>query len=174
MKKKTNDLCIVIEKKVYRVIKNIFRMFYKEVNDKDIRSIIQFIKFGFVGVSNTIIAYLLNMCFLYLFHSFGMSPKIDYLMANYVAFVLSVTWSYYWNNQFVFVKDEGERRIWWKSLLKTYISYSFTGIFLTTVLSLLWINVLNISKMISPIINYAISVPINFLINKYWAFKSET
>lgn len=47
----------------------------------------------------------------------------------------------------------------------------FTGLFLNTVLSVLWVQILGISKMIAPIVNLLISVPLNFIMNKFWAFK---
>ena len=93
------------------------------------------------------------------------------MAAQVIAFVLSVAWSFYWNNKMVFVKEEGQQRSIWKSLMKTYISYSFTGLFLNSILLVLWVQVLHISEFIAPIINLVISVPVNFLINKFWAFK---
>ena len=88
-----------------------------------------------------------------------------------IQFVLSVLWSFYWNNKKVFVLQEGEKRSMWQALLKTYISYSFTGLFLNSALLVLWIRVLGISEFIAPIINLLVSVPLNFIINKFWAFR---
>ena len=66
---------------------------------------------------------------------------------------------------------EGQQRSMWKALLKTYVSYSFTGLFLCTALLVLWVQVLHISEFVAPLINLVVSVPVNFLINKFWAFK---
>lgn len=55
-------------------------------------------------------------------------------------------------------------------LLKTYISYSFTGLFLSSALNWLWIDVAGLSKMIAPLINLCITVPLNFVLNKFWVF----
>lgn len=63
---------------------------------------------------------------------------------------------------FVFELKNGEKRSIWKSLIKTYISYSFTGLFLSSILLVLWVQVLGISEFIAPIINLLISVPLNF------------
>ena len=52
-------------------------------------------------------------------------------------------------------------------------TYAFTGLFLNTVLSVLWVEKLGISKMIAPILNIFISVPVNFVMNKFWAFKRQ-
>ena len=97
--------------------------------------------------------------------------KADYLIAQVIAFVLSVLWSFYWNRKYVFNSEDGEAVPWYKALIKTYISYAFTGLFLNTVLAVLWVQILGISKMIAPIVNLLISVPLNFIMNKFWAFK---
>lgn len=97
----------------------------------------------------------------------------DYIIANVVSWVLSVLWSFYWNNKFVFKKEEGEHRNIWAALFKTYVSYGFTGLILNNVLSVIWVSVLHVSKMIAPIINLIINIPINFFLNKIWAFGKK-
>jgi len=131
---------------------------------------IQFIKFGIVGVSNTVISYLLNIGTLFLLKSMGLT--YDYLIANTVAFVLSVLWSFYWNERFVFIKNkENFRSNRLVRLFKMYMSYAFTGIILNNVLSYGWISLFGISKLIAPLINSAVGVPINYFINKKWTFE---
>lgn len=72
----------------------------------------------------------------------------------------------------VFVTSEESERVWWKALIKTYISYSFTGLFLNSILLILWVKICGMSEFVAPILNLLISVPLNFLINKFWAFKA--
>ena len=60
-----------------------------------------------------------------------------------------------------------------KALVKTFISYSFTGLFLSSVLLVLWVQVMHISEFVAPIINLLVTVPLNFIINKLWAFKKD-
>ena len=136
-------------------------------------SIVQFIKFGIVGVSNTLISYLLYVVVLLLLKKANILQGINYLVAQFVAFVLSVLWSFYWNNRMVFVLEENQTRNIWKALIKTYISYSFTGIFLNSALLVLWVQIFHISEFIAPIINLLVSVPLNFIINKFWAFRAK-
>lgn len=134
------------------------------------RNLVQFIKFGIVGVSNTLVSYLLNLLCLFLLDKYDVA--YDYVIANTVAFVLSVLWSFYWNERFVFTKqNEDYKSNKFVRLLKMYLSYGFTGIILNNVLSFLWISVLGISKVIAPLINSAIGVPINYVINKKWTFE---
>lgn len=133
--------------------------------------ILQFIKFSLVGVSNCIVSYSINILML-----FVLSPiklDYDYMISNAVSFVLSVLWSFYWNNKLVFIIEDGQKRSKWKALLKTYVSYSITGIFLASFMLWLWVDILGISKYIAPLINVAINTPINFFLNKFWAFKTK-
>ena len=64
---------------------------------------------------------------------------------------MSVLWSFYWNNKYVFTLENGKNRSLFKALLKTYISYGFTGIILNNILSWFWISVLSISILIYSI-----------------------
>lgn len=91
----------------------------------------QFIKFGIVGLSNTIISYVLYVGVIFILNPFGL--KWDFFVANIVSFVLSVLWSFYWNNKYVFKVESNNERIWWKTLIKTYLSYALTGLVLNNV-----------------------------------------
>ena len=144
-------------KKIYAFIERIymffvellFRLVKKELTDKTRQTFKEFLQFGLVGVSNTIVSYLL------------------YVVS------LRVLWSFYWNNKFVFKKEDGEKRNIWAALFKTYVSYGFTGLILNNILLVLWISVLHMNKMIAPIINLIINIPINFFLNKIWAFGKK-
>lgn len=134
-------------------------------------SFLQFIKFGIVGITNNIVFFIVY--YLVIASLKNSAIKYDYIIGNLIGFFISVFWSFLINNRYVFALVEGEKRSFWKSLLKTYISYGFTGIVLNNVLSYIGISVLNMSKYIAPLINLFITVPLNFIINKYWAFKTE-
>ncbi len=155
------------------VIMWFFRLFHIKLNDKQMESFFQFVKFGIIGLSNTIVSYVVYLGVLLLLQKLQLFTKVDYLIANAFGFVISVLWSFYWNRKFVFRAEEGKEIPVLQSLLKTFISYAFTGLFLNSVLSILWIEVLGVSKMVAPIVNLIISVPLNFLMNKFWAFRSK-
>lgn len=136
------------------------------------KMLIQFIKFGIIGVSNTLVSYGVYAASLLLFEKMGWIIPGDYLIAQFIGFVISVYWSFYWNRKFVF-KIEETKLGWLKVLLKTYVSYAFTGLFLNSVLSYLWVEIFQVSKWIAPLLNIVINVPINFLVNKFWAYKDK-
>ena len=160
-----------IEKIYMFFVELLFKIIKKDLTDKKRQTFKEFLQFGLVGVSNTIISYLLYVVTLLLVSKSGV--KFDYIIANIVSWLLSVLWSFYWNNKFVFKKEEGEKRNIWAALFKTYVSFGFTGLILNNILSVLWVSVLHISKMLAPIINLVISIPINFFMNKLWAFGKK-
>lgn len=155
--------------KMESVIRNMLKIFKKDISVQTLENLTQFVLFGIVGVSNTVISYLLNIMVLGLLSPFRL--VWDYIAGNLVAFLLSVLWSFYWNNRIVFTQGEGQSRNLWKALLKAYAAYGFTGIVLNNILSWMWISMFHISKYIAPLINLVISVPLNFVINKLWTFK---
>lgn len=155
--------------KMESVIRNMLKIFKKDISVQTLENLTQFVLFGIVGVSNTVISYLLNIMVLGLLSPFRLAW--DYIAGNLVAFLLSVLWSFYWNNRIVFTQGEGQSRNLWKALLKAYAAYGFTGIVLNNILSWMWISMFHISKYIAPLINLVISVPLNFVINKLWTFK---
>ena len=122
----------------------------------------QFIKFGLVGLSNAIVLYGVY----YLLLKAGM----HYILAYIIAFILSVLNAYLWNNRFVF-KNSTES--FFKKIIKVYASYTFTFL-LSTVLLYVWVDLLHISDKIGPIINIVITTPINFIMNKIWAFRKKS
>lgn len=158
-----------IEVVLYKICEFLIRIVFGDKDNKEkIDALFQFAKFGIVGVTNTLISYFLNIVVLCLLSPYNFSW--DYIVGNVVSFVLSVLWSFYWNKKFVFEKGNMSKIETFKMLLKTYAAYSFTGIFLSTFLSWLWIEKLGISKYIAPLLNLIISVPVNFIINKFWTF----
>ena len=94
-------------------------------------------------------------------------------IATAIGFLISVFVSFLLNSRFVFKLEEGKSRSFGKALLKTYLSYGVTGIVLNPVLNTVWVSVCHISDRIAPLISLVIAIPINFLMNKLWAFKAE-
>lgn len=153
------------------------------------KGIRQFIEFTLVGVSNTLISEGIYAVLVFF--------RMHYLPASFIGFSLSVINAYYWNNKYVFKEQEGgEKRVWWKVFCKTYIAY-FWGYLANAALLALWIDLVEISRFMVPLggwfmdrglekldarflgnllaagLNLLITVPINFVINKYWAFRKS-
>lgn len=120
----------------------------------------QFVKFGIVGVSNTLIS-------LFIYYIFVLISVNLYVVGSIVGFAVSVLNSYYWNNRYVFKKENRNHA---KAIFRTYLSYGATGL-LSILLLILLVEQLHVSEFAAPIINLIITVPLNFLLNKFWAFK---
>lgn len=148
----------------------ILKILHLERNPYRIQNLMQFVKFGIVGASNTALSYVLNIAVLLLLKSKNL--WWDYIAGNLVAFIVSVAWSFFWNSRFVFHQKSSSIRERLITLFKTYLAYGFTGIVLNNILSWIWIEKLAVSKFIAPLINLIVSVPVNFLINKFWTFKT--
>lgn len=133
----------------------------------------QFIKFGIVGFTNTIIGYVIYIVALKILRGLNIWSGIDIYIAQFMMFLLSVAWSFYWNNKVVFKREPEQHRNLFAALIKTYVSYAFTSLFLSELLLGFWINIMGINEYIAPILNIIFTVPLNFLIQKFWAFKEE-
>lgn len=126
----------------------------------------QFIKFGIVGVINTFTSYaIVNTCF-YAFH-------IHEQISNLIAFIISVLVSFTLNSIFVFKSKNNSIKEMLYKLLKTYMSYATTGLILTAILIEIECNKLGISLYIASFMNLIITVPINFILNKFFAFGDK-
>lgn len=142
------------------------KVFFQKINSKQIiNNMVPFLKFGLVGISNTLIALLV-------YYIFILINKDWYMIGQVASWIISVANSFYWNNRYVFPSNKKSFKDTMTRMLKTYISYG--SVFLLTCL-MLWfeIEILKISEFISPIINIVLTIPLNFLINKYWAFKQK-
>lgn len=135
---------------------------------------IQFIKFGIVGLSNTLIGYVIYVVSLRIMRLLHIFPSIDLYVAQLLMFILSVLWSFYWNNRTVFPQGNGEKRCIWRALVKTYISYGFTSLLLSELLLLFWVNYVGLSEYLAPVFSLLITVPLNYCMQKFWAFRKKS
>jgi len=129
------------------------------------KAIIQFIKFGTVGAINTVLSYAITNGAYYLLH-------LHEQISNIIAFVITVFISFMLNGRFVFTENKEERNFW-KSLLKVYASYSITGVFLTAILLYIEEELLGIPHYIATLMNLLVTIPLNFILNKFWAYKEK-
>lgn len=147
----------------------------------------QFVKFGLVGLLNTIISYAIYVA--------ALSLGAHYLVASVLGYVVSVFHAWVWQYFVVFKNEDEHGQVWWRSLAKTYASYAATGLVLNNILLLLLLDVIHIeflfgwlfeqgeflafssaqefAKYIAPFCVLIVTIPINFILNKYWAFRSR-
>ena len=126
----------------------------------------QFVKFGVVGVSNTLISLCVyEVCV----HLLG----LHYLAANLIGLCISVINAYYWNNRCVF--GNGEKRAFWQHVgmyLRSLAAYG--GSFaLDSLLLVFWVEAIHTGEAVAPVLNLFVTIPLNFFVNKYWTFRKR-
>ena len=142
------------------------------LQNEKLATLIQFIKFGLVGVSNTAISYGTEMlCYYVLFKNskfiwildvlsrIGLSTdanNVRIVITTVIAFVISVTNSYFWNNRYVFSSGKKSFAQHIKTYFKTFACYGITGLVISPSLGAL-----------------VITIPLNFIMNKFWAFRAK-
>jgi putative flippase GtrA len=90
-------------------------------------------------------------------------------VGNVAGYICGVMNSYYWNSRFVFAKERSKSSY---ALFKTYISYGVTLV-LSTALMFILVDKLSVSEFIAPIPTLLMTVPLNFILNKFWTFGSK-
>ncbi len=132
----------------------------------------QFIKFSIVGLANTFVSFFITYGTIFLvsfiFNDIEKENKILVLVASLLGFVISVLNSFYWNNKFVFKKTTNSVL---KPLLKSYVCYGSIFILSYILNAFVFTKLLNLSHLYIPILQIFICTPLNFLSNKFWAFK---
>ncbi|MCI9189430.1 MAG: GtrA family protein [Lachnospiraceae bacterium] len=129
-------------------------------------SLRQFLKFGMVGAVNTVLSYLITNACYYGFH-------LHEQICNLISFVITVLISYLLNSRFVFRQQDGNRQPWYRALAKVYASYALTELVLMGILLFIQERLLGIPHFIATFLNLCITVPLNFVLNKFWAYRKK-
>ena len=127
----------------------------KFINDGGIR----FIKFGMVGVINTLV----NWIIFFILNALGMY----YILANIIAYILGTVNSYLWNTLWVFkYKDKAST----ETTIK-FIILNLIGLGLNTGILYVLVDLCNLNKFIGLVTTTAIVMIINYIVNKLWVFS---
>ena len=110
----------------------------------------QFIRFCVIGLSNTILGYIIYILSMVMLSSFHY--RFDYLVSNIVSFIISVYWSFYFNQKFVFQIKRIRFYDTFLSLLRCYASYIITSLILYNIIAILLVEIFFLNKYLVPII----------------------
>lgn len=121
----------------------------------------KFIKFGLVGVLNTLI----NWIIFALLNFVG----VYYIVANVIAYAIATANSYIWNSKWVF-KYNGEDK---KETTAKFIILNLIGLALNTAILYFLVDILSFNKLVGLVITTAIVMVINYIVNKIWVFKER-
>ena len=127
----------------------------KFIND----GVIRFIKFGMVGVINTLV----NWIIFFILNALGMY----YILANIIAYILGTVNSYLWNTLWVFkYKDKAST----ETTIK-FIILNLIGLGLNTGILYVLVDLCNLNKFIGLVTTTTIVMIINYIVNKLWVFS---
>lgn len=162
-----------ILKKLYDKLENLgiwilsllFRLLRIRMTPEREETLRQFIKFGVVGVSNTLISYVTYVICL--------AASVHYLVGSILGFIISVLNSFYWNSKYVFVQEEKDFLSIVRAFTKMVLSYSFTGLILNNILLVVLVEWICIPEIVAPLVVLLVTIPLNFVLNKLWAFRRK-
>jgi len=117
----------------------------------------QFLRFGIVGAFNTC-----NSLIIYYILIFF---NINYLVSNFFAYIFSCVIAYGINKRFVFRSNKGNS-------FRYYFIY-LSSFFINMLCMYIWVDLLNISLVVAPILTLFITVPYNYLFSKFWVFNNN-
>jgi len=166
---------LVFIDRMVNVLKQLFNRINTQMQGSNLLSLmIQFIKFGIVGVSNTAISYGIEMLFFYvILVNSPMSQNMKVIVTSVCAFIISVSNSYFWNNRFVFKAEKKNLRAHAISYFKTVIAYGVTGLLLSPAIKMVLVGY-EMPYYWASLISLIVTIPLNFVLNKFWAFRKAS
>lgn len=152
----------IIKRFLIKIVKLFCNKFRISFTQKDEVELIRILKFGVIGVSNTIISYAV--------YSILVLFGVYYIIGSMVGFFISIINAYYWNSKFVFYNRVSLVKEHVIAFIRMVVSYSFTGIILQNIILFLLVEA-GISQYIAPLFILIITIPLNYILNKIWVFK---
>lgn len=159
-----NTIWNLVENLAHKIVFGLAGLIGIRIEEEKWESFMQFVKFGMVGLSNTLLTYVVYVVCVAL--------GIHYQVSYFIGYMAGIINAFYWNNKYVFKQQEGEERSLVKAFVKCVTSYA-GGYFCSMILLFIWVSILHLPKYISPIISLLVTIPLNFILNKKWAFKAQ-
>lgn len=165
-------------------MKNFINRLMERLENSPLAPFMQFIRFGLVGFTSTLVSYGIEMLMYYVvfrdtvFSALEPVPglrlsadQVRVMAVNIVAFVISVTYSYMMNSRFTFRSEEkrtfGQHL---RSYLKTVASYAFTGLLLAPAIKM-GLSGMGVPYYAASLLSLLVTIPLNYVLNKFWAFR---
>jgi putative flippase GtrA len=131
------------------------------IEHNKIKVLTQFTQFSLVGLSNVAIS--LIVYYIFIFFDTDL-----YLVGNTLGYIAGVINAYIWNRAWVFVETKTSKL---KSFGLMTACYLFT-FFIQIATLFFMVEFVGISVVFAPIINVAITTPINYILLKKLVFKA--
>lgn len=128
-------------------------------------TVLQFARFFVVGVSNTAVDFSIYIVLTRLVPFFG----IHIYVANIISFICAASWSYFANRTWTFKQTSrvnvGEATKFYTSTVTSFI-FNMATLFIA-------VHILGVYDLIGKLLASAVSMVSNYLLNKFWVFKSK-
>ncbi|KKI93166.1 sugar translocase [Bacillus sp. SA1-12] len=119
----------------------------------------RFLKFGTVGIFNTLI----TIGSYSLFVMLGM----DYIFANLLAYSLGVMNSYYWNKNWVFEAGAGRHN----DLFLRFVLVNLITLCLNTFVLYLLVDHIAVQPLLAQVFATGCGLVVNYVLNQRWTFS---
>ena len=119
----------------------------------------QFLLFCIVGASNTLIT--LGV------YTLLLKIGVPYLIATTIGYICGIINGYLWSSKVVFKKRKTIDNA------TKFIIVNIITIGVNLFLMWLWIDVLSIHKILAQVITICFTMPLNFILNKIWTYRSK-
>ena len=123
---------------------------------------VQFVKFGLVGISNTIVTAVVIWLMLKIF-------GFNDFTANIIGYIAGLTNSFIWNRKWTFQSNLKTKETVFKFILTFVIAY-----LLQLGVLFLLLNRLSIDAYWCHLIAIAVYTIVNFVLNKFYTFKTDS
>lgn len=127
------------------------------------KTVEQFVRFSLIGLLNTLLDFSL-------YFSLSRWLGVNYLLANAIGFLCSVTMSYLLNKKITF--DSKNKNIFLEYIL--YFSFSLITLFIVEMVMYTGVTLLNFNDLLIKLLATAVSVVFNFVFSKFIIFKKTS
>ncbi len=135
------------------------------MNTKGRRQLKELVLYGICGALTTI----LDIGIFWVLANF---TNLHYLVANAIAWVLAVTFSFVVNKYFVFESKSFAQSIWMKEAAEFFGARGLSCVIDMGGMFLL-VSILGINKNIAKLIINLVVTVINYILSKFWIFKKS-
>ena len=119
----------------------------------------QFLLFCIVGASNTLIT--LGV------YTLLLKIGVPYLVATTIGYICGIINGYLWSSKVVFKKRKTIDNA------TKFVVVNIITIGVNLFLMWLWVDVLSIHKILAQVITICFTMPLNFILNKIWTYRSK-
>jgi len=166
-----------LERLICWVFELLLRIFHIPKTPQRMARLMQFAKFCIVGVSNSVVDFLVYSAAIGLFAFLGWNgtllwpvqlTNMNVQLATFFGFFAAMLNSFHWNRRYVFKtnSDAAVRIIFFK------VAVTYTLILIVKIqLNRLWCGPLPVPTLLINPLNQFLTIPMGYLLNKYWAYR---